>query len=116
MGVGGLKTRLGGGLSKNNAKWGGGAQIKITLITGGPNFHFMSSTFAINCKNASTCFVKQEMYSQLCPISEVYIKKVSSHFRHVPDFPSKIIDLCHKISVILVSITRPNSTKNITCP
>ena len=58
---GGLKNQMGGELSKNNAKMGGGAQIKIALITGGPNFHFMSSTFALNCENASTCIVKQEM-------------------------------------------------------
>ena len=44
------KTRW-GELSKNNAKMrgGGGAEIKITLITGGPKFHYMSSTFALNC-------------------------------------------------------------------
>ena len=42
---------------------------------------------------------------------------MSSHFRHVTRFfsPCKRIDLCHKMSVILVFITRPNSTKNIAC-
>ena len=41
MREGGLKNQMrGGGLSKNNAKMGGGAQIKIALITctGGPSF------------------------------------------------------------------------------
>ena len=40
-----------------------------------------------------------------------------SHFRHVTRFfsPCKRIDFCPKISIILVSITRPNSTENITC-
>ena len=35
----------------------------------------------------------------------------------LPDFfsPCKRIDMCRKFSIILVSITRPNSTKNITC-
>ena len=37
-------------LSENNDKIRGGAQIKITLITGGLNFHFMSCAFALNCK------------------------------------------------------------------
>ena len=39
-----------------------------------------------------------------------------SHFRHVTRFfsPCKRIDFCPKISIILVSITRPNSTENIT--
>ena len=51
----------GGALSKNNLKIEG-AQNEITLITGGvANFHFMSCT--LNCKNNSTCIVKQEMYS-----------------------------------------------------
>ena len=42
---------------------------------------------------------------------------MSSHFRQVTRIfgPSKRIDLCYKISIILVPITRPNSTKNITC-
>lgn len=40
---------------------------------------------------------------------EIYIKQMSSHFRHVTRFfiPCEIL--------ILVSITRPNSAKNITC-
>ena len=38
-----------GAVSKNNVKIGG-AQIKITLITGGPNFNFISCHFALNFK------------------------------------------------------------------
>ena len=53
----------GGVLSKNNAKIGG-LKFKLLLLQGGPNFHFMSCAFALNCKNNSTCIVKQEMYSQ----------------------------------------------------
>ena len=37
---------------------------------------------------------------------------MSSHFGHVTRL---MIELCHKIYIILVSITRPSSTKNITC-
>ena len=55
----------GGVLSKNNAKIGG-LKFKLLLLHGAPNFHFMSCAFALNCKNNSTCIVKQEMYSQ-CP-------------------------------------------------
>ena len=54
-----------GALGKNNLTIEG-AQNEITLITGGggANFHFMSCT--LNCKNNSTCIVKQEMYSEIC--------------------------------------------------
>ena len=47
----------------------------------------------------------------------IYIKKMSSNVRQVTRFLShcKRIDFGHKISIILVSITRPNSTENITC-
>ena len=63
-GGGGAEKPDGGALSKNNLKIEG-AQNEITLITGGvANFHFMSCTF--NCKNNSTCIVKQEMYSSIC--------------------------------------------------
>ena len=50
-------------------------------------------------------------------VQVIYIKKMSSNVRQVTRFLShcKRIDLCHKISIILVSITRPNSTENITC-
>ena len=41
----------------------GGGGINIILITGGPNFHFMSCTFALNCKSNSACIVKQN-YAQ----------------------------------------------------
>ena len=46
------------------------------------------------------------------------LKNVIRHFRHVTRFfsPQKNCPVhCHKISTILVSITRPNWTKNITC-
>ena len=45
------------------------------------------------------------------------LKEMSSNVRQVTRFFShcKRLDLCHKISIILVSITRPNSTENITC-
>ena len=68
-----------GALSKNNAKIGG-LKLKLLLLQGGPNFHFMSCTFVLNCKNNSTCIVKQENDLRKC---EVYVKKMSSHFRHV---------------------------------
>ena len=52
-----------GALSKNNAKiWG--LKLKLILSQEGHNFHFTSCAFALNCKNNSTCIVKQGMYSQ----------------------------------------------------
>ena len=47
----------------------------------------------------------------------IYKKKCHQMSDKLPDFLAdcKRIDLCHKISIILVSITRPNSTENITC-
>ena len=94
--------------------------MKLLLLQGGgANLHFISCTK--NCKNNSTCIVKQEVYSQLCSmflenVNFIYIKKCHHILNMVPDFPCKRIDLCHKISIILVFITRPNSTKNIICP
>ena len=47
----------------------------------------------------------------------IYIKKCHHILNMIPDFPSKRIDLCHKISIILVfTCTRPNSTKNMFVP
>ena len=54
-----------GALSKNNAKIGG-LKLKLLLLQGGPNFHFMSCTFVLNCKNNSTCIVKQENDLRKC--------------------------------------------------
>ena len=111
---------VGGALSKNNAKMGRGVglKLKILLLQGGANFHFMSCAFALNCLYNSTCIVEQEMYSQCSMFLEnvkFIFKKISSHFRHDTRFFTrcKRIDLCHKISIILVSIIRPNSTENI---
>ena len=110
----------GGHLVKIMPRWGGGLGLKLKiLLLQGANFHFMSCAFALNYLYNSTCIVKQEMYSQCSMFLEnvkFIFKKVSSHFRHDTRFftPCKRIDLCHKISIILVSITRPNSTENIT--
>ena len=46
-------------------------------------------------------------------VNFIYIKNCHHILNVGPDFPCKRIDLCHKISIILVFITRPNSTKNI---
>ena len=100
-----------GTLSKNNAKIGG-LKLKLLLLQGGPNFHFMSCTFVLNCMNNSTCIVKRENVLRKC---EVYVKKCHHILDMLPEVPSKRIDLCHEMSIILVSITRPNSSKNITC-
>ena len=101
-----------GTLSKNNSKIGG-LKLKLLLLQGGPNFHFMSCTFVLNCMNNSTCIVKRENVLRKC---EVYVKKSHHILDMLPEVPSKRIDLCHEMSIILVSITRPNSSKNITCP
>lgn len=52
----------------------------------------------------------------IMPNVKFIFKKCHHILVMLTDFPSKIIDLCHKISVILVYITRPNSTKYVTCP
>ena len=101
-----------GALSKNNATIGG-LKLKLLLLQGGPNFHFMSCTIVLNCKNNSTCIVKQENDLRKC---EVYVKKCHHILDVLPEVAFKRIDLCHEISIVLVSITRPNSSENITCP
>ena len=60
---------------------GRGVKIKITLFHGGGgNFPFMSC--ACNCKNNSTCIVKQEIYSRCSMYLEIVksVKKMPSHF------------------------------------
>ena len=101
--------------SKNKAKIGGeGLKLKLLFLQGAPNFSFMSC--ACNCKNNSTCIVKQEIYSRFLMYLEIVksIKKCH-HILMLPVFLVLAKELCHKISITLVSITRPNSTKNITC-
>ena len=46
----GAKENRRGGLSiKNNTKIAG-LKLKLLSLQGGPNFHFMSCAFALNCK------------------------------------------------------------------
>ena len=75
----GAKANRRWGLSiKNNTKIAG-LKLKLLSLQGGPNFHFMSCAFALNCKNNFSCIVKQEIYCQLLNNlrkCEVYIKKI----------------------------------------
>ena len=87
-----------GALSKNNAKIGG-LKLKLLLLQGGPNFHFMSCTFkfVLNCKNNSTCIVKQENDLRKC---EVYVKKCHHILDMLPEVPFNRIVLCHEMSIV----------------
>ena len=96
---------------------GEGLILKLLFFTGeggGGNFPFM--TCACNCKNNSTCIVKQEIYSRCSMYLEI-VKSVKKchHILILPVFLVLAKELCDKNSIILVSITRLNSTKNITC-
>ena len=72
---------------------GAGLKLKLLLLQegGGVNFHFMSCAFALNCKlkqfhmHCKTGNVLSVL--NVLRKCEVYIKKMSSHFRlMLPDF------------------------------
>ena len=67
----------------------------------------------MNCKTGNVLLI---MLNALRNVKFIYKKKSHHILDMLPIFPCKRIDLWHKISIIQVSITRPNSTKNITCP
>ena len=71
-------------------------------------------------RDNSSCIVIQDLYFQ-CSMFIDNVKLFKNKCYHIlvmlPGFfsPCKTIDMCHKFFIILVSITRPNSTKIMTC-